>query len=123
MDATLWLRPNLPYVRALVEAGVEGISGAMNELNGRIFAPTLRSSVWKPMAICGAIGALGSQMSGKRNRSRTVAGGALGALVGFGATAAWTSRRFTDCAARKASRLVADTRDRHWLETHPIDYA
>jgi hypothetical protein len=51
--------------------------------------PHLRSTMWKAMAICGA----------------------LGALVGLGATAAWTSRRF------------ADARDRHWLQTHPIDYA
>ena len=123
METTLWRRPNLPYLKALVGAGVEGITCAKHELNGCVFTPTLQSSIWKPMAICGAIGALGSQMRGNRNKSRTVAGGALGALVGFGATAAWASRRFTDCAARKASRLVADTRDRHWLETHPIDYA
>jgi len=70
-----------------------------------------RPAMWKPVAICGAIGGLGSRITGKRNVSRTAVGCAIGALVGLGATAAWTSRRFVDA------------RDRHWLATHPIDYA
>ena len=43
--------------------------------------------------------------------------------VGFVAGFAWKTRDLTGSMLQGASRAIETTRDEHWLETHPIDYA
>ncbi len=123
MQTTRGFEPDLAYLRALIRAGLEGISTARHELGGGVFTPPLTAAVWKPVAIAATVGALGTRLSGNRKAGNIVVGGLVGSVVGFGAALAWTSRRFTSRAARTALRLVNTTRDAHWLEAHPIDYA
>ena len=123
MDSLRRVQPDIAYLRSLIGAGLTGISAARREVGGQVFTPSLRTAAWTPAAIGATIGALGSGMTGSRKASRIAIGGLLGTLLGFGAALAWTSRRFTGCAARRATHLVNATRDAHWLEGHPIDYA
>jgi hypothetical protein len=59
----------------------------------------------------------------RKSASRTALGGLIGAALGLGAGLAWASRLHLAGAARTATRRVNATRDAHWLEAHPIDYA
>ncbi len=123
MQTTRGFEPDLAYLKSLIGAGLTGISAARHELGGGVFKPPLTAAVWKPVAIGATVGALGTRLSGNRKTGSIAVGGLVGSVVGFGAIVAWTSRRFTGRAARTALRLVNDTRDAHWLEAHPIDYA
>ena len=123
MPATRWFDPDLAYLKTLIGAGLNGISTAKSELGGRVFTPPLQAAVWKPLAVGAAVGALGTRLKGDRRPGSIAAGSLLGSLIGFGAALAWTSRTFTGSAGRKAVHLVNATRDAHWLESNPIDYA
>ena|SRR5579872_3645014 len=115
--------PGVAYLKSLIESGFDGISHARREVGGRVFTPPLKSAAWTPIAIGAMAGVLGSRMAGNRKPSDMAFGGLIGGLAGLGAAMAWTSRRFTGCAARRAFKQVNDTRDAHWLQSNPIDYA
>ena len=121
MDSVL--RPDVDYLKSLVASGLDGIASAKGELDGPVFTPPLKSTVWPAVAIGATVGALGTRLGGNRRAPSLAIGGIVGSLVGFVAALAWTSRRFTGCATRRALRQVNATRDAHWLETHPINYA
>jgi hypothetical protein len=78
----------------------------------------------KPAAIGACIGVL-SSCPGNRHRSlgRMLAFGLIGAALGFGCGIAWENRYLAKSIARAAKRGIERTRDEHWLEGHPIDYA
>ena len=117
------IEPDITYLKRLIGSGFDGISSARREVGGRVFTPPLKSAAWKPIAIGAVAGVLGSRITGNRRASNIALGGLIGGLAGLGAVMAWTSRRFTGCAARRAFKQVNDTRDAHWLRAHPIDYA
>lgn len=123
MGTTRGIPSDIGYLKALIGAGLDGISSARQELGGRVLTPPLRSVVWKPAAIGATVGALGVRLTGNRKSSSIAVGGLLGSLAGFAAALAWTSRRFAGSAARKAFDRVSATREAHWLAGHPIDYA
>ena len=123
MQTAFGLAADLAYFRSLVEAGFNGVSQARREAHRPVFTPPLASVAWKSVAAGGCAGALGTRLAGNRSSSRIVLGGLLGTVVGLGAAAAWTSRHFTASAAKSALQLVNATRDAHWLEANPIDYA
>jgi hypothetical protein len=122
MDTARAHQPDFDYLRQLVGAGIDGIAAARREQAG-IFQPPLHTAVWPPFAIGATVGALGTHLTGKRKASTVAAGTVVGSLIGIGAALAWASRRFTGSAVRRATRNVNASRDLHWLETHPINYA
>jgi hypothetical protein len=118
------LRSDLSYFRQLVGAGWDGIASARQELNSGVFPSPRQAVLWTPAAIGATIGVLGPRLIGNRKSASSMAmGGLVGSVLGFGAALAWSSRRFTGPAARKAVRNVNAARDARWLETHPINYA
>ncbi|MFZ0707833.1 MAG: hypothetical protein WAM71_19700 [Candidatus Korobacteraceae bacterium] len=125
-----WSKSEVEYGRKVLGSGLEGArSGREAFLNGRPLNTFLSESVreaLKPAALGVFIGFLSSyRYPGKRQRSiGTGLGisslyGAIGFVTGF----AWASRRLTANMAYEVRRNVDRTRDEHWLEENPIDYA
>ena len=115
---------DLTYLKQLVGAGLDGLAVSRHEFDGRSILSPLRPGVWTPAAVGTAIGMLATRFDGNRtSASRTALGGLVGAVLGLGAGLAWASRPHIASAARRATRHVNATRDAHWLQTHPIDYA
>lgn len=123
MRSARWFQPDLSYLGTLIGAGWGGIASERRESNGPIFSPPLKTATWTPAAVGATIGALSTRLTGNRKARSIAVGGLVGSLLGVGATVAWTSRRFTGGAARRAVERINLTRDAHWLETHPITYA
>ncbi len=128
MTLSEWSRSNANYGRQLVRSGLEGArSGREAFLKEGDLAPFLSTSLRHALgpAAFGLCLGLMSSYPAKRPqcRSRAVAFGLLGSLVGFGAGLAWESRRLTASIASGVVDSVEKVRDEHWLEKHPIDYA
>ena len=124
METVHSLQLDLTYLKQLIGAGLDGIETTRREIDGGVFASPSRPEVWKPAAIGTTIGVLTTRLAGNRkSASRTALGGLVGGVLGLGAGLVWASRGYIGHAARAAVRRVNTTRDAHWLETHPIDYA
>lgn len=124
METAHRIGSDVAYAKRLIGAGWNGISDARHELHDQVFAPPLKRSAWTPMALGAAVGLLGTRVVVRRRTPLAmVVAGAAGLLVGLGAAAAWTSRRFTREAGRAAAQRVGAARDARWLELNPIDYA
>ena len=123
-----WSKASSEYGRKLVTSGLQGArSGREEFLHGKALAPFLNESARHALApaLLGAcLGVLsGNAEDGDRANGRAFAYGFLGGIVGFGAGMAWESRHLTESIAFGALRTITKTRDEHWLEQHPIDYA
>ena len=124
METAHSLQSAQAYLKQLVGAGLDGIAAARHEFDGDVITSLLKTVVWTPAAIGTTIGMLTTRLAGnRRSASWTALGGLVGGVLGLGAGLAWASRGFIGHAARTATRRVNATRDAHWLETHPIDYA
>jgi hypothetical protein len=128
MNFAARLTSNLEYGRKLLHSAMEGAhSGEEQYLHGKpfhLFIDESASQALKPALVVAVLGALGAY-SGNRRRSpaKTLAYGMLGATIGFGAGLAWQSRALTSSVAAAAWKKIGKTRDEHWLESNPIDYA
>ncbi len=127
MSVQTWLKSNSDYSRKLVHSAVEGAhSGEGEFLHGQPLAPFLNESARKAVApaVIGAfLGALSTYSGNQRRPCKRAMLGLLGCMIGFGAAFVWESRRLGASVARAAWKKVGDTRDAHWLEENPIDYA
>jgi hypothetical protein len=128
MNLRQWSRSNIDYGRKLLNSGIEGArSGEETFLHGRSLEPFLNDSVkhaLTPATIGLCIGFLGAfPRNGHNSRGRALACGLLGGVIGLSASVAWQSRRLVRTIASNALRKIGRTRDEHWLEKHPIDYA
>lgn len=128
MSSSNWLNTSLDYGSKLLHSGLEGARSAEEAfLDGRSLAPFLNESAWRalrPAALGACLGLLGSYPGNRRmSAGRALVYGAVGAALGFGVGVAWQSRRLTASMAGGAAKEIGKTRDEHWLEKHPIDYA
>ncbi len=124
MEPVHSLQLDLTYLKQLIGAGLDGIEIARRELDAGVVPSPSRPQVWKPAAIGTTMGILATRSSGTRkSASRTALSGLAGGVLGLGLGLAWASRGLIRHAARTAVRRVNLTRDAHWLETHPINYA
>ena len=124
METSHSLQLDLSYLKQLIGAGLDGIETARREIDAGVFVSPSRPHVWKPAAIGTTIGVLATRSAARRkSASRTALGGLVGGALGLGVALAWASRASIRHAARTAARRVNLTRDAHWLETHPINYA
>ena len=113
---------DLTYLKRLIGAGLDGVESARREHVGRESAS--RPGVWTSAAIGTTLGVSTARLAGQhKSASRTAWGGFAGGVLGISAGLAWASRGLIRHAARTATRRVNATRDAHWLDTHPIDYA
>jgi len=122
-----WLKSNVKYTRKLVHSAAEGArSGEGAFLQGEPLAPHMSQwarSALSPALLGAFLGALSAWSSTRRKPIRTVAHGVLGCALGFGAGFTWKSRRLGASMASSAWKKIGNTRDEHWLEKNPINYA
>ena len=121
------VKSNLEYGKELVESGIEGAregrkSVLESEDTSNILAVAAEQS-WQAASLGVLAGAILGALADDRKPVRgVIAGGILGAALGFGASFAWKTRPLTSAMARAAGKRIGTTRDKHWLERHPINY-
>lgn len=127
MNLTEWSKSNVAYGQKLMDSAVEGAREGENEfLKDESLGPYLERSVLRAIAptIIGAcVGLMGGYLVDRRSRNRTLIYGLLGGAIGFGAGIAWENRNLTASVASGAWKRINKTRDEHWFEKNPIDYA
>ena len=128
MNLSTWSKDNVEYGRKLVSCGLDGArSGRQVFLHDKAARRLQEESIQralKPAVIGACLGIVGG-FPGNRNRSvgRVLAFAGLGAAIGFAAGLGWQNLDLTTCVASAAWKSIGRTRDEHWLEKHPIDYA
>lgn len=128
MNFVEWSKSEVDYGRKLVNSAVEGArEGEDAFLQERPLAPYLSESARQalgPAVVGAALGLLGGYLrNGRRSPARSLASGLLGGAIGLGVGIIWDSRQFTESIALGALNAVNKTRDEHWFEKNPIDYA
>lgn len=121
------VKENIAYSKELVEAGIEGANTARKEvMTAEATADLVTSAAqesWQPATIGVLAGAICGVLADDRKPIRgVIAGGLLGAVLGFAGSFAWKTRPLTSAMARKAGKRVNEVRDGHWLTKHPINY-
>lgn len=128
MNVVEWSQSGVEYGRRLVDSALEGaLAGEDEFLKEEPLAPYLGDAARQSIApvLAGACIGVVTALVGKRPRSasRAALSGLLGGVIGFGVGVLWDSRKLTASVASGAWRGISKTRDEHWLEKHPIDYA
>lgn len=128
MSVMEWSRSAAGYGRKLVESTVSGVRTAEDQFReeGQLpsyFGRGARRSLG-PAAMGIVVGAcLGYHGGDRRSIARTLAGGFLGGLIGFSTGMVWETRELSASVGSSVRKSVQLTRDEHWLQRHPIDYA
>lgn len=129
MSAGTWIRSNVEYGRKLVGSGITGADSARKEfLQNEPFRPWLGESARRAVNFSTAAACLGTAFAfvtkarGKK-ALHPLAFAIAGAVLGFTAGVTWESRRFLASMTRQAIKDFNATRDEHWLQKNPIDYA
>ena len=125
-DATLMTY--VRYGRLLISSGVSGLrKGGESYLHGQRLSAVLVHSVPVSLGLAtvgACAGLLRSFVRGRHARApHTLASGMVGTAIGFCAGLTWETRDLTSTMARSAAKQIDLTRDEHWLQSHPIDYA
>jgi hypothetical protein len=121
------VKENLAYSKELLDAGIDGANTARKEVLQADKAPELvtlaiRES-WQPTTIGLLAGALCGVLADDRKPAcGAVAGGLLGAVLGFACSFAWKTRPLTSAMASQAGQRINQVRDKHWLTKHPVAY-
>lgn len=128
MNFLEWSKDSVEYGRRLVDSALEGArTGEDDFLHEEPLAPFLSESARQALgpAVVGAcLGTVGGYLgNGRRSRTRALACGLLGGIIGFSAGMIWDSRQLTASVASGAWKKIGRTRDEHWFEKNPIDYA
>ncbi len=128
MNFLEWSQSSVGYGRKLVDSAIAGARTGEDEfLKEELLAPYFSESARHaiaPAVIGACVGAAGGYLArGQRSKSKGLIFGLLGAAIGFGAGMIWDSREFTASVASGAWRNIRKTRDEHWFEKNPIDYA
>lgn len=123
-----WSKANVDYGRKLMDSALEGArAGESDFLREEPLVPYLEESVrhaLRPALVGACVGIVGGYLGGaRRSPARAVACAILGGALGFGAGVLWESRDLTASVASRAWKSVRKTRDEHWFERNPIDYA
>lgn len=128
MTLSEWSKSEIDYGCKLVKSGLEGArSGREEFLRGKPFTPFPNGSAQNALGaavVGGCIGLLGSYLgSRRRSTSRACTFGIVGTALGLGVGVAWENRRLGTGIISSARKNIGRTRDDHWLERNPIDYA
>jgi hypothetical protein len=115
------------YGKKLVRAGITGIRTGQDSARGDRSLSSVALAAARNSLVLAAIGAgvglLRSCFVDRRRSSHPLAFGILGSAVGFCAGFGWKTRNITSSVAHSTARELRRTRDEHWLELNPIDYA
>ncbi|HYM75370.1 MAG TPA: hypothetical protein VE377_05265 [Candidatus Dormibacteraeota bacterium] len=128
MNVMEWSKANVDYGRKLVDSALEGARTGEDEFLKEESLPSFLGESARqalaPAVVGACLGALGGYLgTGHRSKTRALVGAFLGGAVGFGAGVIWESRQFTASVASSSWKSINQTRDEHWLEMNPIDYA
>jgi len=123
-----WSKSSVDYGRRLVDSAVEGArTGEDAFLKNEPLVPYLGESLrpaLAPAVIGACLGVVGGYLAnGRRSTTRALAGGLFGGAIGFGAGVLWENRQLTVSVASGAWKNIGRTRDQHWFDKNPIDYA
>jgi len=127
MNFMEWSKSEVDYGRKLVDSAMEGARWGEGEflkeesLSRYLERSTLHAIA--PTIIGACAGLLAGYLKNNRSRSKTLVCGLLGGAIGFGAGVVWENRKLTASVAAGAWKSVNKTRDEHWFEKNPIDYA
>ncbi len=128
MSVKDWSMSTVGYGRKLVQSTVSGVRNGQEQFreNGQLspyFERSVRQSLG-PAALGAIVGAcIGFTKDDRRSIGKMLVGGILGGLVGFGASMLWETRDLSRNVGSSVRKNVQLTRDEHWLQRHPIDYA
>lgn len=127
MSVSERIKSNLAYGKDLVESGIEGANEARRASLESAEATDMMTAAaqesWQAAAIGALAGAIFGVLADDRKPVRgVIAGGFLGAAVGFGGSFAWKTRPLTGAMAREAGRRIGAARDEHWLSENPVNY-
>jgi hypothetical protein len=128
MNFVQWSKSSVDYGRKLVDSAVEGArSGEREFLQEESLGPLVGESAQHalcPAVIGACLGAAGGYLwNGRRSKTTSAVCAFLGGAIGLGAGVIWDSRHFTASVASGAWKNIGKTRDEHWFEKNPIDYA
>lgn len=121
-----WLKENLEYGKELANSALKGADSARQGVlaaDGVSEISRAAKESWQPAVIGACVGALVAFMTDERKSAKTaLAGGLVGAAIGFSGGVIWGSRNVTGPIAREALKQVNQTRDKHWLDKNPVVY-
>jgi hypothetical protein len=127
MNFLEWSKSNVDYGRKLMDSAVEGAREGENEfLRDESLGPYLERSALRaiaPTMIGACLGAAGGYLASRRSRKSALICCLLGGAIGFGVGVAWENRNLTASVASGAWKRINKTRDDHWFEKNPINYA
>jgi hypothetical protein len=128
MNFREWSKYEIDYGRKLLNSGLEGArAGHATFRHEKPITPCPNEATGNALgvaAVGACIGLLGSYLGNRRqSTSRTCAFGIFGGAIGLGVGVAWEHRRLGTSVISGAWRNIGKTRDEHWLERNPIDYA
>jgi hypothetical protein len=128
MTSSEKVKSGVEYGRALVNSGLTGLrNGCDSHLQGQPLSDALSKSARGALGLaaigtCAAL--MGSCFSDRTHRRvRTIGFGVVGSVIGLAVGLAWKTRDLTASMGRSALKEMGVTRDQHWLQKHPIDYA
>ena len=127
MNILQWSRSEIDYGRKLMDSAVEGARHGegdylKNESRGHYLEKAALHAV-VPTILGACLGGLGGYLEKRRSTGKVLACAFLGGAIGFGASVAWENRKLTASVATAAWKGINKTRDAHWFERNPIDYA
>jgi hypothetical protein len=128
MNAMEWSKSSLGYGRKLVDSTIAGIhSGEHGFLEEGRLTPYVATATRRslcPSAIGAIVGACcGYLATDRRSAARALGGAIVGGMAGFSAGMLWETRDLTASVGSCVRKSVQRTRDEHWFEKNPIDYA
>ena len=127
MNLVEWSKSNVDYGRKLVDSAVEGAREGESEIlkdeSLGLHMEKAALHAVAPTIIGACVGFIGGYLEDRRSRSRAVVCGLLGGAIGFAGGVVWGNRKLTASVASGAWKSISKTRDEHWFEKNPIDYA
>jgi hypothetical protein len=127
MNIVEWSKSEVDYGRKLVDSAVEGARRSEGEfLKDESLRRHLERSALHaigPTALGACLGWYGAYLDDRRSRGKALVCAFLGGALGFGAGLLWENRKLTASVANGAWKSITKTRDAHWFEKNPIDYA
>jgi hypothetical protein len=127
MNFLEWSKSEVDYGRKLVDSAIEGARRGEGEFLrdesvGRCFERSALHAMG-PAVLGAYLGWCGGYLESRRSRRKALVCAFLGGAIGLGAGIVWENRKLTASVASGAWKSISKTRDAHWFEKNPIDYA
>jgi hypothetical protein len=127
MNILEWSKSEVDYGRKLMDSAVDGAREGegeflQNESLGRYLERSALHAMG-PTVLGACLGWFGGRLENRRSKGGALVCAFLGGAIGFGAGLFWENRRLTASVASGAWKSMNQTRDAHWFEKNPIDYA